>query len=106
VNQHAIWEKILWRGKKSQTVGGYNPPLMRVPHQKNPHVFRRLSTGIQSTRKRRCDLKPAFFREINSGVNVAFSARQLHALYVLQHLAVFQTLVFGQVLFVTVFTWR
>lgn len=68
-------------------------------------MFSDFLAGIQSTRKRRRDLKPALFREINSGVNVAFPARQLHALNVLQHLAVFQTFVFGKVLFVTVFTW-
>jgi hypothetical protein len=67
---------------------------MLLQHQKNTHVFSVFLTGIQSTRKWRGDLKPALFREINSGVDVAFSARQLHTLNVLQHLAVFQTFVF------------
>jgi hypothetical protein len=64
-------------------------------YQKNIMVLELFSAGIQSAGKWRRDLKPALFREINGGVDVAFPARELHALNVLKHLAVFQTFVFG-----------
>jgi hypothetical protein len=76
------------------------------PHKKIFKVLELFSAGIQSAGKWRRDLKPALFGEINSGVDVAFPARELHALNVLEHLALFQTFVFGRIFFVTVFARR
>jgi hypothetical protein len=46
-----------------------------------------LSTRIQGAGEWRCYLKATFLREINGGIDIAFSAGQLHALNVLNHLA-------------------
>jgi hypothetical protein len=51
-------------------------------------------------------MKPAFFGEIHGCVNIAFPAGELHALNVLDQLAVLQTFVFWKVLFLTVLAWR
>jgi hypothetical protein len=61
------------------------------------------SASIQSAGKRRRDLEPTLLGKVYGRIHIALPARQLHALDVLKHLALFEAFIFGQVLIGTVF---
>lgn len=61
------------------------------------------SARIQCAGERRCDLEATLLGKVYGRIHIALPARQLHALDVLKHLAIFEAFIFGQVFIWTVF---
>jgi hypothetical protein len=64
------------------------------------------SANIQCAGKGRGNLKTALLGKIHGCVYIALFTGQLHALNILDQLAVFQALIFREIFFLTVFAWR